>query len=420
MTEVTFTRNGRTITHTLDEWFDLWDEASAYERDQMREWASEAEVTLDDGTCLVGHPLRLMRNRLIDAYQDLPFSSGRRIVPGPRRFLIPGLWPWGTVPALGGNYKAGKSTVVTDLARALVVPGYRFLGHFEPAEFDELQSRGVVVVNAETPPEDFEAALDNGMTSGVGDSVQGWDLLTVEHLEDLGGAHLMDLTDPDMYDLWAHRLSDCNDCDGTDDFTPAVVIVDGVTAILQAAGKDPEDFGLWYAAFRRLLREIDVPNGLPTGHNTMRGGHLMGGTAASAGPDGLWTYSTDRIDNPSSRRRFSVQPRMGGVPVAAKQVVLSEDSRPVVDVKQEKAEPEVEAVDLVTKIAELTAAYVREHPGAHGEELSQNVEDGGWKENNLKGRSKAIALGLIREERCGSGCTICKSPHHRRRHYYAT
>jgi len=38
--------------------------------------------------------------------------------------------------------------------------------------------------------------------------------------------------------------------------------------------------------FRRLLHEIDVPNGLATGHGAMAGGHLMGGTASSAGPDG--------------------------------------------------------------------------------------------------------------------------------------
>ena len=101
---------------------------------------------------------------------------------------------------------------------------------------------------------------------------EGWQLLTVEHLEDAGGAQWMGLTDPDLYDLWAHRLAECNDCDGTDDWTPFAVIVDGVTAILQADGKQPEDSGLSYAAFRRLLHEIDVPNGLATAHSVLGGG----------------------------------------------------------------------------------------------------------------------------------------------------
>jgi hypothetical protein len=33
-------------------------------------------------------------------------------------------------------------------------------------------------------------------------------------------------------------------------------------------------------------------------------------------------------------------------------------------------------------IARRTADYVREHPGADGQELTDNVDDGGWKENN--------------------------------------
>lgn len=415
-----FIYDGEVQQATLFEWLDRW-EANPEQREAMDEWAREATILNDEGEPLAGRALQRFRDRLLQTYDDMPRLGVRRRTLGPRRFLIPGLWPWGTIPALGGNYKAGKSTVVTDLARALVVSGYRFLDYFEPVEAGEVQQFGVVVINAETPAEDFETALSIGMTTGDPGRAQGWDLLTVEHLEDLGGAQIMDLTNPAIYDLWADRLADCNDCDGTDDWTPSVVIVDGVTAIGLAIGKEPEDyFGKWYAAFRRLLRECDVPNGLATGHSTMSGGHLMGGTGASAGPDGLWTFSADQIDKPKSARRFSVQPRMGGVPICPTRVVLNEDGRPVVPPKQSEPDPELydQEPDLVTAIAHRTAEYVREHPGAHGEELSQNVEDGGWKDNNLKGRGKALDLGLIRKEPCRPGCQHCKKSHHKRSHYY--
>jgi len=61
---------------------------------------------------------------------------------------------------------------------------------------------------------------------------------------------------------------------------------------------------------------------------------------------------------------------------------------------------------------------VREHPGADGQQLTDNVDDGGWKENNLKGRAKAVELGLIRKERCTPGCSLCKKSHPRRSHYW--
>jgi hypothetical protein len=147
-------------------------------------------------------------------------------------------------------------------------------------------SRGVTVVNAETPSEDFEAALDLGMPearrvdydNGIWRRAdEGWEVLTVEHLEDSDGAQFMDLTDPVLYDLWAYRLAECNGCDGTDDLDAVRGHRgrrDGAPAGRREAARD---FGLWYAAFRRLLQEIDVPNWLATAHSLLGGGHLIGG-----------------------------------------------------------------------------------------------------------------------------------------------
>lgn len=406
----------------------------------------EGDLYTDDGTPITGVTAQRLRHRLLGTYRHLPSRRERRSA-GQRRMLIPGLWPWGTIPMLGGNPKAGKTTLVADLVTALVVPGYRFLDHFDPVEdmrfpeseafLDRLEfqvgpgfgendpdpdhdrARGVVLINAETPPEDFEAAL--GLDREVLDVDDGeplllGEVLKVEHLEDLGGARLFDVTDPEVFDMWVYRLAECFECDGSDDWTPYVVIVDGVTAILHGAGKGVEAYGEWYAAFRSLMRAIDVPNALAVAHNTMSGGHLMGGVEAQAGADGLWTYSSDNSDDPTSTRRFSVRPRLGGVEIPPTRVVLNEQGRPVMEASDREPSRRTVSPDPVD-VAELIDAYVREHPGAHGQELTDNV-DCGSKDANLDGRSKAVENGWISEQKCGHGCTLCERPHHRRVHYW--
>ncbi|HEU5025240.1 MAG TPA: AAA family ATPase [Spirillospora sp.] len=399
----------------------------------------EGALTRDDGTPITGRPAQRVRDRLLGTYDHLPRWGDRdRRDEAPRRMLIPGLWPWGHIPVLGGNAKAGKTTIVADLAKALVLPGYRFLGHFDPVEGleypnpdrddeddvpppDRNRGRGVVLINAETPRDDMEAAV--GTDRGWGSFTP--DALRVAHLEDMGGASWFDVTDPEKYDRWAHELTACEECDGSDELPPFAVIVDGVTAIL---GGDMNRYGEWYAAFRRLLREIDVPNGLAVFHNTMSGGHPMGGVGSQTGADGLWRYSSGDSDDPASSRWFSVNPRLGGVPIRPTKVVLSEETgRPVlVDALPPNVSPVLtanptEEDSQADTLAGLIVLYVTEHPGADGQELTDNVDCGtkGW---NLAARTRAVDMGLIVEKQCRPGCKVCTSKgirsHHRRSHYW--
>lgn len=382
-------------------------------------------ILTDGGAELSDSIQKRLRGRLLETYgyrftslddhHDRSDDGFQRPTSG-RRMLIHDLWPWGTIPMLGGNAKAGKTTVVLDLARALVIPGYRFLDQFGPSTLteDDLRKGGVVLINAETPPDDFEAELD--LEHADGDGPRGFVL--VEHLEELGGAHIMDLTDPAIYDMWLLRLSWCDVCDGSDEWVPNVVIVDGVTAILLAAGKSIEAVGLWFASFRRLMRELRVPSALAVGHNTMQGAHLMGGTEAQAGPDGLWTYSSDNADDGNSKRRFSVRPRTGGVLVPPTRVLLDMSGRPVIRQSAGSAlTPSAMAPDRVDELARQTADYVRENPGADGQRLSDHISPES-KPMSLQARSRALDLGLIREEKCSATCSLCDRPHHRRSHYW--
>jgi len=272
----------------------------------------EGIFLLPDRTPMSDLAVKRVRARLLGTYANAPDQNGfGRRVEEPRRFLVPGLWPWGHIPMLGGPPKAGKTTLIADLAASLLVPDRRFLDHFEPADLTQDANHGggglwVWMVNAETPAEDFEAAL---VAAGVVDDT--W--LTIDHLEaTFGGASAFDLRRPEIYDLWLNRMVWCDPCDGTNDQPPSVVIVDGLTAIL---GGDTTAYGEWYAAFRQLMREVGVPNAIVTAHNGLRGRHLMNGVESMAQADGLWNYFTDDPDGSNPARYFQVTPRIGGVPI---------------------------------------------------------------------------------------------------------
>ncbi|WP_160297620.1 AAA family ATPase [Demequina salsinemoris] len=264
--------------------------------------------------------------RLEGRYDHMPRPRTLGERPGARaesRWLIPGLQKYGTIPMLGGPPKVGKTLLIADYVAALLIDDYRFLDHFEPATLDyDEKDRRVLVINAETPPEDFEAAL---LATGLGDfdeDTEPWsNFVRVEHLEELGGPQVFDLTDDAIFEMWLQRMIPCEDCDGDDDApTPIAIVVDGLTAIL---GGTTDRYGPWYARFRQLCRALGVPNALVTGHTTLAGDHLMGGVEAQAGPDGLWTY-TKAQDNARAQRRFRVEPRLGGVPFGPERVDLVE------------------------------------------------------------------------------------------------
>jgi AAA domain len=314
------------------DWLDLRSNASSVELAQMDRAAAEGLIIDARGHPMTGAPLKRMRARLgmvfdwrpndVPAFMSNMVGLSSRQPSSAGRWLVPDLWRFGTIPFLGGPPKVGKTTMVADLAASLAIPGHRFLNHFEPADLTDAERhpRGIWLINAETSPEVVESDLVAlGVISDHG--------LAVSHLEELGGPDLFDITDPATYERWANEFVACETCLGDDDAPPAVVIVDGLTAILQAAGKGVEAYGNWYAQFRRLMREIGTENALVVGHNTMSGEHLMGGVEAQAGADALWTYSMSHPDNPSSKRWFSTRPRRGGAVVPRTEVVFGADGR---------------------------------------------------------------------------------------------
>jgi len=331
------------------------------EPDERLRFGADAVFLDHDGEPLTGAALQRVRDRVLGTYDALPPRSGLYRPPSERqeRWLLEGLWPEGTIPILGGTPKIGRSTLVVSLVGALMNSEQKFLGRYSlsPEFIYEEWMRGVVLINAENPVAGLVAAL----RAAIGDS-EGRFLL--ENLEQLGGPQVFDLTVPELYDLWFHRLAECLECDGSDDYTPYVVIVDGLTAIL---GGTTDRYGQWYAAFRRLMRDLGIPNALVVAHNTLSGGHLMGGVEAQAGPDGLWTYEMGR----GGKRRFSVRERIGGVHIDPFDVELSPEGIPVAVEARSKADT-VEVGPKTTPDA-LVLAFVVANPSASGKAIRDAV-----------------------------------------------
>lgn len=357
--------------------------ASPEVREQMDRDAESGQLLTDHGEPLDADTEKLVRRRMLDRFGHLPepltFSEYARQSQTAQRWLVPGLWPADTIPMLSGNHKAGKTTVVADLVASLVVPERKFLGRFGPVDWGDGAIPDVYLINAETP---YQAMHDALRAAGVEDDSH----LTVDDLEGLGAADLFDLTDPAMYDLWRDRLVYCERCDGSDDGPPQVVIVDGMTAIL---GQTTDRYAEWYAAFRRLMREIDVPNALCTGHADQQGNHSMGGVAVLGGPDGLWTYWSSDPDNPTSRRYFKVQPRLGGVVVPKTEVRLVDGLLTA----SESAEGSSGRTELPDPRAEVLQRLTEAGPeGITSSELTGGGDEG---RSRRKARDELAREGLI-------------------------
>lgn len=336
------------------------------ELEALEQFVREANIWLD-GSPMPEISAKRVRARLLHPEEGIGDwerrQPGAQIPEGERRWLIPDLWPWGTTPLLTGQPKAGKSTLVAELVASLAIPGRKFLDHFESASLseDEKFSGGITVISAEGAPEDYEREL---VRLGV-DSDSGADqsLVTMHHLE--ADQLSFDLADPEIFDEWLIKLAVCDECDGTDDMVPTVIVVDGITAVLQNAGKGVEYYAAWIAAFRRLQRALGTPNGLVVGHSTFSGGHSLGNTEGSAQSDGLWGYISSDVDNPTATRKFKVTPRLGGIAISPTPVKLV-DGRLVLVSRHGKTEEEEsftedvqgpEKPDMATRVLEFVADH---------------------------------------------------------------
>ena len=133
--------NGYTYDVYVGQWTDLRRKKTPKERALMDAAVTHGTLFDGNGTPLTGAVAQRVRTRLLGTHDDPEWQApdGRVNRPrrdGQRRYLLPGVWPWGHLPLLAGNQKAGKTTlVVGELVPALVVPGWRFLDRFDPVQW---------------------------------------------------------------------------------------------------------------------------------------------------------------------------------------------------------------------------------------------------------------------------------------------
>jgi hypothetical protein len=303
-------------------WAAQWERLSPEETAWRTGILREGRFYLDD-VLLSPARARFEAARIMGSYRDTPEIFDPSVT-GPVRPYVPGLWNHGTIPMLGGPPKAGKSTLVSELSAALIIPGRRFLGRFDPVEVAENEkNRDVWYLNGENPPDDIHKCLletglqfvtyeEGGPYYHVPESDR---LLIVEHLDQIGGPDVFDLTQPNSREFWEYRLLRPSNGERP----PLTVIADGVTAML---GSNTMGYGAWYFGFKKLLRALDIPNGLAVGHTGLNTGHLMQGVESMAGPDGLWTYDAREPDkNPSAPRYFWASAR-GRAPVVERSRIV--------------------------------------------------------------------------------------------------
>lgn len=325
--------------YSFPRWAEEYEGSPTVRKQQMETLAAHGQVLRHrDGVWLDGQDLIVLRQRLAKVMRGddhTNYWDGQQpSKAGPIRFLLDGLMPWGTCPSLAGQYGSGKTRLLVNLLRALVDPSVRFLGRFGPTTLTEEEvSRTIEYLNCETPAELFEEELRR---AGMDRDHEGfWGVpgrprsyaVRVRHLEQEGGADIFDITDPVIFDEWVFRLTYCEVCDGSprDDFSPVMLIVDTMTAVLGDAGKESSDYAPFISAFHRLLRVCDIPNGLTVGHSYGTTSRLLNRQENMARQDGRWSYMSDDPENPTAARRFQVTPRSTAPRVLSTQVVEGED-----------------------------------------------------------------------------------------------
>lgn len=309
-------------------------------------------VVREDGEVLTGKKRQRIVDRLLGKYDNLPEVFDPSLPEWAVRPYIPGLMNFGTVPALVGPKGWGKTKFLCSLGVALVIPGHRLLGYFDPVELaEEERSRDVWLLNAETHPGVLhEELLATGLAFGYRDGVPCYfydpegtgeplprhGVLIVEQLT-MTSATKFDLTDEAGYEAWAIRLTEF-----INRVPPLMVIADGVTAML---GNSTTRYGVWTSKFKDLLRECGIPNGLGVLHSPMgvNTNTPMNGIESMGQWDGMWIASSPQFPiRPTDKRYFETLPRLGDSRVPTREVVIDEegllqlliDSKPPKKVKE--------------------------------------------------------------------------------------
>lgn len=205
----------------------------------------------------------------------------------PTAYRVDRLMPTGARIMLAAQFKAGKSTLVANLIRAMV-DGTAFLGVFDVRQ----PARRLVLIDDElgdTLLRRWLADQDIANPGAVADVVS---------LRGRVGA--FDLLDPDIRRQWADRLRALG-CD--------FLVLDCLRPVLDALGLDENhEAGKFLVAFDALLYEAGIDGALLVQHMGHSGERSRGDSRLQDWPDAIWRL-VRQDDDPGSDRYFSAYGR---------------------------------------------------------------------------------------------------------------
>jgi hypothetical protein len=234
-----------------------------------REWAREEYRRLKNrGTVEETRTkLRLSLDLLADVEEDDEEDLWR----------IAGLWMQDQTIMLSAKWKAGKTTMVTNVVRCLA-DGGKFLGQFD---VEPVTGGRILIVNAEMTRRQFNRWLYDA-------GIKNRDRVLAFHVRDAGPSY-GDILDPTRRDLLVEMIVENS---------VKVLILDPLNPLLSSSGVEENsstDVAKWFNALADIKERTGVTEVMLVHHFGHSGERGRGSSKFMDAPDALWTYTMDEV-----------------------------------------------------------------------------------------------------------------------------
>ncbi len=267
-------------------------------------------------------------------------------------YRVDEVWPTGGRVVLSAQFKAGKTTIVGNVLRALADGTDLF------DRFPVRPGARIVLIDDELDDRHLQRWLTD-------QAITNQDAIRVVSLR--GQLETFDIRDRDLRAEWAH------DIDGAD-----IVVLDCLRPILDALNLDENrEAGRFLGPFDALLHEAGASEALVLHHMGHHGERSRGDSRIQDWPDALWTLVRDKsdddadVDDVAGSRYFSAFGRDVNVPQA--ELTYDPTTRHLSLGATALTRRESTAVRRATKAEEAVLAAVTDHPGVNVSKLRHDV-----------------------------------------------
>lgn len=232
-----------------------------------REWAQEQYRRLKNAA--QAEDIALAMDDALDCLVDIEEDDEEDL------WRIAGLWQQDQTIMLTAKWKAGKTTMVTNVVRCLA-DGGRFLGQFE---VEPVTDGKILIVNAEMTKRQFNRWL---FEAGIENKAS----VLAFHVREAGPAY-GDIIDPTRRDQLVKLMVKNN---------VKVLVIDPLNPMLAASGVEENsssDVAKWFNALADIKERSGVTEVMLVHHFGHSGERGRGSSKFMDAPDALWTYTMD-------------------------------------------------------------------------------------------------------------------------------